>query len=139
MVLFNAHSAGNKNLLLQYVRKTASICPFYLRFLHSMHIFTSVYREDKEHNMLISLQRIDLNSPQLSNATSVSTNYTPSILPHLFVTSFSFKYRFHDYRESERAPPLGAAVSTGTKPQITYFLQPPTPDTHRYTHTCSIK
>lgn len=102
-----------------------------------MYIFTSGYREDKERNILVSLQRIGLSvSPQLSNATSVCTNYTPSILPHLFVTSLRFKYQFHDYRESERATPLGAEVSTGAKPQITYFLQPPTPDTHAYTDGC---
>lgn len=38
--------------------------------------------------------------------------------------------------ESARATPLGAEVSTGTKPQITYFLQPPTLDTLVHTDRC---
>lgn len=86
--------------------------------------------------MLVSSECIDVFPPQLPNATSVCPNYTPSIVPHLFVTSFCFKYQFHDCRENERAIPLGAEVSTGTKPQVTYFLPPPTPDTHVIAHRC---
>lgn len=76
--------------------------------------------------------------PRLSNATSVWTNYTPSILPHLSATSFRFKYQFHGDRESERAAPLGAEGSAGAKPQITYFLQLPAPDTHVRADRCRI-
>ena len=79
----------------------------------SLHL---VIGKRKGRNRLASLERIDLSvSPRLSNATSVCTNYTPCILPHFFVTSFRFKYQFHDCGESEIATPLGAEVSNGAK------------------------
>lgn len=66
----------------------------------------------------------------LSNVPSVGTNYTSSPLTQLFVALFPLKYQFHGPRASERATPLGAEVSAGAKPQVSYFLQPPTHDSH---------
>jgi len=77
-------------------------------------------------------------SLQLSYTTSVFTNYMSSILSYLFVTFFHFKYQFHKCRESERPTPLGVDVSTGAKPQITYFLQPPTSNTHVHMNRCGL-
>lgn len=52
------------------------------------------------------------------------------------VTHFHFKYQFHDHRESKRNIPLRAKVPTEPKPQITYFLWPPPPETCMHTDRC---
>lgn len=46
-------------------------------------------------------------------------------------SSCVFKHQFHV--SAETATPLGAEVSAGPQPQITYLLHPPTPSTHRPT------
>lgn len=106
-----------------------NICRCSVVAIFSFHtfIFTSSYGE---HNIIICFFRMYKYSEcsKLLNPTSACPNNTFVSYPFLLLMSVSWLRRKRGNYTSE--------VSTGTKPQVTCFLQLPTPDTQVHAQRC---